>query len=95
MEELKNSMDRSQGGSGAEIEYVVHLTPTNVKAYYAHNFESGNLIEVNDKPIYFELVKKNGEEKEAVIINIEQAALIEFEIYYVKGKCKYKFEFFY
>jgi hypothetical protein len=95
MDELKNSIERSEGGSGVKVQYLVHLTPANVRTYYGDKYDSGTLVEVNGKSLYFELSKKIGEERETVIINIESASLIEFEIVYVKGKCNYKFDFYY
>lgn len=92
---LKNSMERADGGSGAKVEYLIHLTPTNVKAYYAKDFDSGVLVFSGDKPLYYELIKKKGEEKSAIIISIEKASLIEFDIFYERGECHYKFDFYY
>ncbi|MCB9223699.1 MAG: hypothetical protein H6582_05920 [Crocinitomicaceae bacterium] len=95
IDELKNSMERADGGSGAKVEYLVHLTPTNVKAYYGKDFDSGVLVISGDKPLYFELIKKKGEEKNSIIISVEKSSLIEFEIYYERGECHYKFDFYY
>jgi hypothetical protein len=95
MAELKNSIERAEGGSGASVVYSIHLKTTTVRSYYAKNYSKGTLIEENGKPVYFELSKTVGEEKESVVINIESASIIELEVTYVKGKCHYKFDFYY
>ncbi|MBD3639016.1 MAG: hypothetical protein HUJ25_16800 [Crocinitomicaceae bacterium] len=95
MTELKNSVERSEGGSGATIEYSVYLTPTNVKSYYANNFDKGTLVEKDGIPVYFELNKVVADEKESVIIWLNTVSVIELEVSYSKGKYKYQFKFYY
>ncbi|MFT4600528.1 MAG: hypothetical protein ACI857_000702 [Arenicella sp.] len=95
LEELENSYERSKGGSGASVSYVVHLSASSAKSYYAKNFSSGVLVKNGDKAVHYELTKKEGESKSAIIINLETVKLIEFEITYPKGECKYSFDFYY
>lgn len=93
--ELKNSVERADGGSGAAVEYQIYLTPANVKSFYAHEFDSCVLVEQDGKPVYLELIKEVGDTKSNVLINLESVSFIEMEIQIVKGKYKYQFKFYY
>ena len=95
LEELENSYERSKGASGAKIVYKVHLNSGTIKSYYASDFDNGELVKTNDKAVHFELTKKDGEERESVIINLEMIKVTEFEIEYPKGECEYHFDFYY
>lgn len=94
-EQLKNSVERAEGGSGAHIVYTIFLTPTNAKSFYAKDFDSGTLIEVDGRPICFELSKKIGEDQEIIVINLDSASYYELEVTMVKGKYKYEYKFYY
>ena len=95
LSELGTSMERSEGGIGATVVYKVHLSSTTVKLFRASEFDTGVIVEKNDIPLFFELSKKIGEEKEEVAISIQRASYMEFKIFYVKGKCNYQFDFYY
>ena len=93
---LENSMERSKGATGAKIIYMIHQTPTVVKAHYSTDFDSGELVrDADGRPLYFELTKSKGEEKEVLIIQLSTVSFVEFEISYPKGNCEYKFDFYY
>jgi len=95
LEELENSYERSKGASGAKIVYKIHLNSGTIKTYYASDYDMGKMIKTNNKAVHYELTKKEGEERESVIINLEVAKITEFEIRYVKGECQYHFDFYY
>lgn len=95
IQELENSVERSDGGSGAIVEYHVYLSQTTVKVYRAESYDKGVLVKDGDVPKYFELSKKVGEDKEVFVINLESASVYELEIDDVKGKIRYRYKFHY
>ena len=94
-EELENSFERSKGGSGVDISYRVHVTQKLIKVYQAEDFDTGVMIKSGDKPLYFELTKKEGEEKEVIVISLETIKFVQFKVVYPKGECHYVFDFYY
>jgi hypothetical protein len=95
LEQLKNSVERAEGGSGAIVVYNVYLTPTNIRTYHAEEFDKGVLVEKDGKALYFELTKKIGEEQTVIIIHLESLCAIELDVNLVKGKYKYNYKFYY
>lgn len=95
LKELENSVERSDGGSGAIVEYHVYLTPSNVKSYLAEDYDKGVLIKDGEVPKYFELTKMEGETKEVFVINLEKASVYELKVDEVKGKIRYRYKFYY
>lgn len=95
LKELETSVERSDGGSGAIVEYQIYLTPSNMKMYVAKDFDKGLLVKEGGVPKYFELSKKSGEEKEVFVINLEKASVYELEVENVKGKIRYRYKFYY
>jgi len=93
--ELETSMERSEGGIGANVVYKVHLSSSSVKLFRALDFDTGVVVKSNDMPLYFELSKKTGEEKNEILINLQSTTYVEFKIFYVKGNCNYQFDFYY
>ncbi|UKN00518.1 hypothetical protein K6119_12325 [Paracrocinitomix mangrovi] len=94
-EELKNSVERAEGGSGAEVVYYIFMSSTQSNTYYAKNFDKGTLVEKDGVPQYFELEKKKGDEKEVLNINLTSVRYTELEAGYRKGGYKYIFRFYY
>lgn len=92
---LKNSVERSNGGSGAQVEYFIHLTPTTVKTYYAKDFDKGVLHGDEQNPISFELIKIEGEESQQILINLQGVAYCELEVDHPKGNPRYRYRFYY
>lgn len=97
MDQLENSVERSEGGSGATVEYMVYLTPTNVKTFYARDFDKGRLVKNEmGEAIYFELYKKGtGEEQETLVIQLQSVSYMELTTEQSKGKTKFKYKFYY
>lgn len=93
---LENSIERSKGASGVEVYYILHLTPTFVRTFHAKDFDTGKMYtDSTGKPMYYELTKSQGEEKDVLVIDLSTIAFVEFTITYPKGNCEYKFDFYY
>jgi hypothetical protein len=95
LSELGTSMERSEGGIGVTVLYKVHMSNTTVKVFKASEFDTGVIVEKNGIPMFYELTKKKGEEKEEVLINLQKTSYMGFKIFYVKGNCNYQFDFYY
>lgn len=93
--ELKSSVEKNEAGAGDAVEYLIYLNPTNVKTYYARDYDKGVIVEYDGVPAYFELINMAGENSESVMINLKSASYMELELVKQKGKNKYKYKFYY
>ena len=95
IEQLNNSIERAFGGSGAEVEYHLYLTPTNIKVIHAYDWEKGEVTAGENGSQYFELTRKKNDETESMAINLENVAYIELEVKTVKGKKEFNYKFYF
>lgn len=95
VEQLNNSVERANGGSGAEVEYHVYVTPTNVKVFKAHDWEKGAVVGGQDGSQYFELSRIKNGETETLTINLEKVAYMELEVKANKGQKEFQYKFYF
>ena len=95
IQQLNNSVERSDGGAGANVEYHVFLTPSSMKVFYAHDWEQGGVKGHDGDEQYFELTRKKNGEEESFMINLDKVAYMELEVNLVKGKKEFVYKFYF
>lgn len=94
-DQLNASVERTQGGAGATVEYHIYLSPTTVKVFHASDWEKGAVKYAEGGAKYFELTRQKEGEEESFLINLDRVAYIELGIKTVKGQKEFKYQFYY
>ena len=95
-DQLHNSIERTEGGAGANVEYHIYLSTTNEKVFFAKDWENGKVIKNEDgDPVCFELTRKKDDEEESLVINLETVSYLELEVKTIKGKKEFSYHFYY